>query len=189
MSSEIEQKSFWHRLVIQHRIKLSYVFIVAALIFIRPSQQSILCGLPLILLGEAIRVWASGHIHKFKEVTHTGPYALCRHPLYLGHFLITCGFLVAGDQLWIGIAGVVVFWMIFIPTMQREENQLSEMFGNDYRDYMARIPRMIPRWHADVRAGSFDASLVKQHRELKNIFGLVIGLAVFAALGIWHGSW
>jgi len=118
--------------VIGHRIALSLVFILIALAFIHPNRVSILLGLPFIVLGEALRIWASGHIHKMREVTRTGPYALCRHPLYVGHFLITAGFLIAGDQPLVAIFGLLVFWLIFPRTMAREESELQKAFGPEY---------------------------------------------------------
>ena len=189
MSSDIASRSAWHRLVIEHRIKLSYVLGAIALLFIRPSLESMLWGAPFILTGELIRLWASGHIHKFKEVTQTGPYALCRHPLYLGHFLIAIGFLIGSNQPIVAIAGITLFWMIFIPTMQREEAQLSEMFGSGYTDYMKHTPRIIPRWSHKAREGKFDTALMMQHREMNNIIGLAVGITLFIALGLLHGSW
>jgi len=189
MSTDIANKSTWHRLVIEHRIKLTYAFAILVLVFIRPSFEAMLWGLPFIIAGELVRVWASGHIHKFKEVTQTGPYALCRHPLYLGHFLIMIGFMIAGGELWVALMGIIVFWMIFIPTMQREEAQLSEMFGDEYKTYMQTTPRIIPHWSAKGSAGNFNPALVTQHRELNNILGLIAGLLMFATLGLLHGSW
>jgi len=179
----------WRKLVIEHRITLSLAFALAALIFIRPNRSSLFYGIPLIVLGEAIRIWASGHIHKMREVTRTGPYALCRHPLYTGHFLITCGFLLIGNQPAIAVAGLLVFWLIFLPTMQREERELQQVFGREYANYMQQVPRFIPRWHADAMQGGLDWKQVRNHREWNNILGLIAGVFVMAGLGLWYGSW
>ncbi len=179
----------WRRVVIGHRITLSLVFALIALAFIRPSRASILYGLPLIVLGESLRIWASGHIHKMREVTRTGPYALCRHPLYVGHFLITAGFLIAGNQPLVAVFGLLVFWLIFQPTMAHEEGDLQKAFGPEYSRYMQEVPRFFPRWHADVTKGGHDWAQVRRHREWNNILGLAAGIAAMAALGLWHGTW
>ncbi len=181
--------SGWRKLVIGHRITLSLAFGLTALIFIRPERSSLPYGLPLIAMGEATRIWASGHIHKMREVTSTGPYALCRHPLYAGHFLITCGFLLIGSSLPVLVAGLVIFWLLFQPTMEREEKELQKAFGPEYADYMQRVPRFIPRWHADAMLGGHDWSQVRNHREWNNVLGLVAGTGVMAGLGLWYGSW
>ena len=38
--------------------------------------------------GEALRIWAAGHLEKGREVTASGPYRWTRHPLYLGSTII-----------------------------------------------------------------------------------------------------
>jgi len=181
--------SAWRTAVLQHRISVSIALALGCLWFIRPSQESLLLSLPLILLGETVRIWASGHIHKMVEVTTTGPYALCRHPLYLGHLLITAGFCVAGNNVWLAFAVLPLFFAIFIPTMQREEESLADKFGQTYRDYMAGTARILPRWSARTLQGGHDWQQVRKHREANNILGLIAAIALFAAIGLWRGSW
>ena len=41
-------------------------------------------GLVIAAVGEAIRIWAAGHLEKGREVTRSGPYGWTRHPLYVG---------------------------------------------------------------------------------------------------------
>lgn len=188
--SFVQNAAPWKRIILNHRITVSAIFGIAALFFVRPSLQAVLCGLPLIILGEAVRLWASGHIHKMAEVTRTGPYALCRHPLYLGHFFITLGFLTAAGNLWLIPAGIVAFLLIFLPTMEREESFLTNQFGDEYSRYAAAVPRFLPyRWNPETTRGTFDWQLVKRHREWNNIYGLAAGLAAFVALGVWLGTW
>ena len=38
----------------------------------------------IVVIGVVIRMWASGFIMKNKELATNGPYALVRHPLYVG---------------------------------------------------------------------------------------------------------
>lgn len=186
---ETQQAPWWKSMVLNHRITLSAAFGVLALVFAYPSREALLWGLPFIVLGEAIRIWASGHIHKMAKVTTTGPYALCRHPLYLGHAVITLGFLIGAGNLWLIPIGLAVFLLIFLPTMEREETHLTELFGDEYRHYMQAVPRFVPRWSSDSREGAFDWQLVKKHREANNIYGLIGGIVALALLGLLRGSW
>lgn len=179
----------WETIVLRHRITLSLVLALACLLFINPSRFSLLLSLPLIVLGEAVRIWASGHIHKMVEVATTGPYALCRHPLYLGHLLITAGFCVAGNNVWLALVVLPVFFAIFVPTMKREEEALEEKFGQAYRDYIAGTPRILPRLTARALQGSHDWQQVRKHREANNILGLVGALVLFALVSLWRGGW
>lgn len=43
----------------------------------------------VVLLGVGIRSWAAGTIRKNSELATSGAYSLCRHPLYLGSFLMS----------------------------------------------------------------------------------------------------
>jgi len=180
--------SLWRTAVLQHRITVSILLALACLWFIHPSRYSLLLSLPLIILGEAVRIWASGHIHKMVEVATTGPYALCRHPLYLGHLLITAGFCVAGNNIWLAIIGLPLFFAIFNPTMASEEEQLDASFGQTYREYCESVPRVLPRWSRKALQGGHDWQQVRKHREANNILGLLGALAIFAAIGLWQGS-
>lgn len=184
-----EQRSWPITLILNHRILISAILIGLFLMWIHPSRHTMALGLPFILLGESLRLWASGHIHKMKEVTHTGPYALCRHPLYLGHFLITTGFAIAGGDLPAAFLALVGFWIIFQPTMENEEVMLLERFGEEYARYSRTTPRFWPRWSSDALSGGHSWRQVAQHREWTNVLGLLCFIALFAAIGIMRGSW
>ena len=54
--------------------------------------------------GEALRLWASGHIEKTKRLATGGPYAHSRNPLYVGSLLIALGVAVACASLWVALA-------------------------------------------------------------------------------------
>src|SRR5688572_24864258 len=85
--------------------------------------------LVIVLLGEAIRVWAAGHLEKGREVTSSGPYAITRHPLYLGSTVIGIGLAVAcADPV---IAAIVILYLGLTLTaaIRTEEAHLTEKFG------------------------------------------------------------
>ena len=66
------------------RVPLGFVTTIAALILARPTWTTWRYGLLVALAGEAIRVWAAGHLEKGREVTSSGPYRWTGHPLYVG---------------------------------------------------------------------------------------------------------
>jgi protein-S-isoprenylcysteine O-methyltransferase Ste14 len=43
-----------------------------------------------------------------------------------------------------GSAGLVGFDLLFFSRVEREEQMMIETFGEDYRAYMARTPRVVP---------------------------------------------
>lgn len=189
MNSEMTFNQRLHSLLLRARIPASVLMAIAILVLSRPSQQSWLLGNLVIMAGEALRIWASGHIHKMAEVTRTGPYALCRHPLYLGHLFIAAGFCIAGNSIPALIIILLSFLVIYMPTWKNEEKNLSDKFGDTYREYMQSTPALLPRWHAAACSGSFSWQMVKSHREWNHVAGLLAGMVLMVGLGQWHGSW
>ena len=76
------------------RVALGFVFGVLVLILARPNRESLTIGMSIAACGEAIRVWAAGHLRKSREVTVSGPYRWVAHPLYVGSAVMGVG---AGD--------------------------------------------------------------------------------------------
>ena len=75
----------------RYRVPVGWLVGVAVVVLARPTPLSLALGLPLVVLGEAVRVWASGHIEKTKSLATGGPYAHSRNPLYVGSLLLALG--------------------------------------------------------------------------------------------------
>jgi protein-S-isoprenylcysteine O-methyltransferase Ste14 len=77
-------------------------------------------------------------------VTH-GIYRYIRHPMYAAHLLWAIAqALLLGSWL-AGWAFLVPFVPLYLLRVSREEEMMLEQFGQEYRDYMSRTGRMIPR--------------------------------------------
>lgn len=171
----------WSRIATRLRVPLGFVFALVYLWFAFPSWQSMVAGSGLILAGTGIRAAASGHIRKNAELATTGPYAYTRNPLYLGSILIAAGFVVAARNLWLGVAALVVFAIIYVPVIAAEEKYLRSAFP-EYAEYAAHVPRLFPR-PTPYRAGTkdslpqFSRELYMRHREYNAILGSALMLA------------
>jgi protein-S-isoprenylcysteine O-methyltransferase Ste14 len=73
-----------------------------------------------------------------------GPYRWIRHPLYDAVLLITVGFALAAATWFVLATGLAVFGLLALRT-RIEERKLVERFGEDYRQYMRRTGRYLPR--------------------------------------------
>lgn len=104
-------------------------------------------GMVLIMAPIVMFPWRGG-VPKGKsfvnttKLVDTGIYAVIRHPQYLGGIL---AIFVATPLLYyhwlfvvLGVPGIIItYWSTW-----SEEKNLIQRFGNDYLDYMKRVPRM-----------------------------------------------
>jgi protein-S-isoprenylcysteine O-methyltransferase Ste14 len=76
-------------------------------------------------------------------VTH-GPYRWVRHPFYVTAALLMASVTLLSANWFIGFASVVVMALLIVRT-PNEEAMLIKRFGDEYRTYMIRTSRFIPR--------------------------------------------
>jgi protein-S-isoprenylcysteine O-methyltransferase Ste14 len=160
------------RRIARLRVTIGFVCAIAVLWLARPTRQSLVAGAVVAIIGEAIRVWAAGHLEKGREVTTSGPYAFTRHPLYLGSTIIGVGLAVACAN-WIVAVLVLAYLAITLTAAIRtEETHLTEKFGGVYPAY--RDGRSV----AERRRFSFARAI--RNREYRAIAGLLAVIAFLA---------
>ena len=143
-------------------------------------------GLVLGLAGEAVRLWASGHIEKTKALATGGPYAHTRNPLYLGSVVMAAGVAVAAASPW--VAGAVAAYLLaFYPSVIREEARfLAGRFPGEYAAWAASVPLFLPRLRpAGPRRTTFSWARVRVNREWRTAFALPGALLILALRGRW----
>ncbi|MFC1963988.1 methyltransferase family protein [Chloroflexota bacterium] len=102
----------------------------------------------VLVMAPIILFPSRGGVPRRKSFVHTtrlvdtGIYAVVRHPQYLGGILSIFVATLLFYPHWLfavlGIPGaVIIYW-----SAKEEEKRLIERFGNDYRAYMQRVPRM-----------------------------------------------
>ncbi len=74
----------------------------------------------------------------------TGVYALMRHPMYTGFWLMAVAQLLLLPNWVAGPAGVVGFGILYFGRVGREEEMMIATFGDEYRSYMRRTARVVP---------------------------------------------
>lgn len=76
-------------------------------------------------------------------VTH-GPYRCVRHPFYVITALLMASVTVLAANWLIGASSLLVMGLLAIRT-PKEEQMLIERFGQQYRDYVEKTGRFVPR--------------------------------------------
>lgn len=155
------------------RVPAGYVVGLVAVALARPDARSIALGMALAVLGETVRLWASGHIEKTQALATGGPYAHTRNPLYFGSLLMALGVGVAAASPWV-VGLVAAYFLAFYPAVIREEAAfLRAKFGSAYDDWAAAVPAFFPRIvPAGSRASRFSWERVRSNREWRTLAAL-----------------
>jgi protein-S-isoprenylcysteine O-methyltransferase Ste14 len=127
------------------RVPSGFLMVAAFAWFSRPTTRSLLWGLPVSLLGLALRGWAAGCLAKNQTLATGGPYAYTRNPLYLGTLLVAAGLAVASRSAGLGLLFAAVFVVVYLPVIQLEEQHLRKLFPA-YPFYATSVPTLLPRW-------------------------------------------
>ena len=160
------------------RLRVAFGFAAAAatIALARPSWGSLAAGSLVAAVGEAVRIWAAGHLVKGREVTTSGPYRFTGHPLYLGSLLIGVGCAVAAASPVVAVV-VLTYLAVMIPVAIRlEEATLTAAFGDSYPRYR--------RGAAPRSARRFSVRRALGNREHLAVAGLLAGFAL-GALRVW----
>jgi protein-S-isoprenylcysteine O-methyltransferase Ste14 len=173
------------------RVPLGWLLGLGALYVARPTRGYLLAGVVLALLGEALRLWASGCLEKNRRLATRGPYAWTRNPLYLGSLLVGFGFCLATGRPVLVALLAVLFLAVYLPVMRREAARLAEAFPGDYAEYAAVVPLFLPRPPARAQSGSglsgFCWSRVRANREHWTVLGLLLVVSILGGK-LWLGS-
>ena len=73
----------------------------------------------------------------------SGPFAISRHPIYVGGAIAFFGVGVALSQAWLCVAALIAAAAVDRYAMAREEAHLAARFGADWTRYAARAPRWL----------------------------------------------
>ena len=158
------------------RVPCGFALVAAFAWFSHPDARSMLYGVPVSLIGLAVRAWAAGHLAKDRTLASSGPYAYTRNPLYLGTLLVAAGLAIASRSVGLGALFAAVFLGIYLPVIQLEQQHLRRLFP-EYAAYAARVPALLPRITpvaGDRRA--FQWALYVKNREYQAAAGFLIGV-------------
>ena len=104
-------------------------------------------GFTLVACGTLWRLWSSVFVagRKDVEVVMEGPYARCRHPLYLGSLVAGLGLGLTTRSVVLATAVTAVTAVALLRAIAREEKWLAARHGQVWRDYCSRVPALLPK--------------------------------------------
>jgi protein-S-isoprenylcysteine O-methyltransferase Ste14 len=106
----------------------------------------ILCTVGIYWLFSSIGsgITPTSATRKQHTLVTSGPYRWVRHPLYTVGSSMFISFGMMADNWFIAALGILTFILMAIRTPKEEAN-LIEKFGDEYRDYMKRTGRFFPK--------------------------------------------
>lgn len=142
------------------------------------DQELNLLAWAILSAGIFMRIWATLYIGGRKSVTLVteGPYATCRHPLYVGSLLAAVSLAVFLKSP-IALAAVAVTALIYaVWIIPSEEHNALACFGAAYRAYQAATPRFFPRFRRLPRPRFVEVKVAELLRELgRDFIGIMLG--------------
>ena len=172
-----ERLKRWSKL----RFAILYPFGVFVVLFSHSDDRSIMASVWFIVAGLLLRLWANGYAIKMDKLTTSGPYALVRHPLYVGTMLIVIGFIIMLRIYYIGALFLIVMLLVYRRTVKKEESMLEAKFKEDYLGYKEKVRAFLPSFSA-YREGEkwkFSFRRLIQSQEYKPFLWVIILMIAF----------
>jgi hypothetical protein len=119
----------------RRRVPLGFAFGALVWWLAAPTPASLLVGASIAVVGEAIRIWAAGHLNKSREITASGPYRWIAHPLYVGSSVMGGGLAIASASAAAAALIAVYLGATITAAVRNEEAFLRRTFGDRYDRY------------------------------------------------------
>lgn len=116
-----------------------------------------------------------------ESLNTTGMYSFCRHPLYVGNFLIWLGIAAFTQNFWFIVAFILMFWVYYERIMYAEEEYLLNKFGNEYQSYSDQTPAVIPafkNFKKPLLSFSFRKVIRQEKAGILNLFAVILLLRI-----------
>lgn len=118
-------------------VVLGVIFAIAGILLqlwtLKALSARVITGVPEIINGEKARLITKG------------PFSIIRHPTYVSHTIFLVGIFLSTGVAATGIVAIIDFFVVALVIIPLEERELLSRFGNEYRVYRSRTPRLIPR--------------------------------------------
>jgi len=123
---------------------LGFLLCVFFVVVAQPVAWAVYFTTLFVVLGVCVRMWASGFIMKNKQLATNGPYALVRHPLYVGNILVVYAFAGASGLWWTFVIATAFFVFYYPPAIEYEDRKLLKIFGDAWQEFAKQTPALMP---------------------------------------------
>ena len=171
-------------LLARWRVSIGFVFGVLVLFLAEPTGSTLAAGSAIASAGECLRMWASGHLNKAREVTTSGPYRWLAHPLYVGSAIMGVGLAVIANHFVVTIVIGLYLAATLTAAIKSEEAFLRGKFGDRYDRY-----RRGGAAEAGAERGRrFSLAQALANREHRALAGLAVALLLLILKATYNGT-
>jgi protein-S-isoprenylcysteine O-methyltransferase Ste14 len=183
------------------RILISRIFVVAValLLFVSDSQWQgcawMQAGLSLIAallvgVGTLGRMWCSMYIagRKKAQLVTSGPYGMCRNPLYFFSLLGAVGLGCATGTLTIPALIALAFAVYYPGTIKGEEAELAKRHGEPFQAYLKAVPVFFPRLALLQEPEKYEVNPITFRKHLGSVVWFIWALGILPFIPIIHAS-
>ncbi len=161
------------RTLYRWRVRTAFFAFLLVLVLAGPTPTSMLLGIPVSLVGLAVRAWAAGHLRKDQSLATSGPYRYTRNPLYFGNLILGVSLSLGSWSLW-ATGLFLLYFLIFYPAIIHvERERMNHLFPGDYDEYRRFVPLFFP-FRRPLRSGpkeSFQWDLYRKNKEQRALVG------------------
>tara|TARA_Y100000996_G_scaffold10249_1_gene8406 strand:- start:2886 stop:3503 length:618 start_codon:yes stop_codon:yes gene_type:complete len=186
----------------KNRLLISKLLLIAFIIVLTISEHGKIAnedlsiglkilGFILILIGGFGRLWSSLYIegNKNEKLISGGPYSMMRNPLYVFSLTLLLGYCCAIQSIIILISCLILFIVIYMPTIFNEEKILLSRHSDFYKEYYEKTPRFIPNfklYQNHSQDNMIDVNIKKIQRVIVEIAGFTFFYGLIITLDIFH---
>lgn len=143
------------KILFKYRSYTPLPFVFMMILFMEPTLISLLLGIVVVIIGEAIRVWSVGYAGSETRTTSgvggsnlvtQGPYSLIRNPLYWGNIMIYSGVGFMSNAIfpYLLIIAFVYFVFQYYLIILNEEEYLKQTYKEEFNEYCKHVNRFFP---------------------------------------------
>ena len=115
-----------------------------------------LSGIIFFVMGLVLLIWVHRTLGKHwsmllklgeeHRLITNGPYARVRHPMYSYFYIMVISTALISANLLVGGFGFLTWTLLYVVRVGDEEAMMIEQFGEEYKEYMERTGRLIPKY-------------------------------------------
>jgi len=147
-------------------------------------------GIFLAAIGAVGRLWCSVFISGYKTncLITSGPYSMCRNPLYFFSLIGVVGVALVTETLILPIVLFAGFVFYYPSVVLGEEGRLAKLHGQAYEEYCRRTPRFFPSLKALTEPEEYTVRPAIIRKSIIDAIWFVWGVAVIELIKALHDT-